>query len=94
MLMVGCADWPGDLSGTTWNNGFDSCDAFNAEPVEMCLAFGDVNVNGEGRANQKCCACGGGTGRHHIHILLQINPPTGKTIRQVHLQWVESSYIL
>ena len=43
------------------DNG-DGCAAYGNNPAGWCPAKGDANVNGEGSANVKCCACGGGSG--------------------------------
>jgi hypothetical protein len=54
-----CEDLPGN-SGVEWNNGNgQGCDEYDR--FEFCEDFGDIPpFNGEGTANEKCCACGGG----------------------------------
>jgi len=59
---LGCVDLPGDTSGTTWENSYgNGCDSiFNDDLNGWCNYYGNNNFNGEGSANEKCCACGGG----------------------------------
>jgi hypothetical protein len=53
-----CTDHPGH-SGSTWTDGTNDCDGY-AENPEWCANYGNIDHNGEGKANDKCCACGGG----------------------------------
>lgn len=58
-----CADLPGELSGTTWSDGNNACQQYaDAEEVALgwCDLSGDTDFNGEGKAKDKCCVCGGG----------------------------------
>ena len=59
-VRCGCRDLPGAASSlSTWTDGSVGCDAYESDQMR-CGLFGDSNLNGEGRANERCCACGGG----------------------------------
>jgi len=61
-----CFDLPGDISGTEWKNdegnghNIDGYDCLSYELNGWCAQFGEV-YHSEGSANEKCCACGGGS---------------------------------
>jgi len=55
----GCHDLPGEASSAQWTDGSAGCGAYKSDPMQ-CGLFGDSNLNGEGSANERCCACGGG----------------------------------
>merc|ERR1712176_1468411 len=55
-----CYDLPGLLSGRAWFDGTNGCSEYAAS-ADWCTRFGMNNYNGQGAANQRCCACGGGT---------------------------------
>jgi len=55
-----CEDLPGKLSLTTWFDGTNGCEVY----VRMgwCDQYGETDWNGQGRAKDQCCGCGGGVG--------------------------------
>jgi len=53
-----CTDLPGETSGTTWFDGNNGCGAYSADT--WCDKYGITDFNGEGKAKDKCCVCGGG----------------------------------
>jgi hypothetical protein len=52
-------DLPGN-SGAVFFDGYVGCQGY--EFNDVCEELGGANYNGEGKANDKCCTCGGGTG--------------------------------
>ena len=53
-----CADLPGEMSGSVWSDGEYDCEEYAS--FGHCNDLGGTDWNGEGRADDKCCACGGG----------------------------------
>ena len=54
-----CVDLVGALSGAPWSDGYLDCSDFR-DNTEWCQTWGDLNLNGEGTAKERCCSCGGG----------------------------------
>ena len=54
-----CEDLPGKLSLTTWYDGTNGCEVY-VHNDGWCDLYGDADYNGEGRAKDQCCGCGGG----------------------------------
>jgi len=54
-----CEDLPGAQSGNAWFDGWNGCGVYAANP-SWCEWYGVNDYNGEGKANDKCCGCGGG----------------------------------
>ena len=54
-----CVDLPGRV-GSLWSDGTNGCAEY-AENEGFCQEYGATDYNGEGSANERCCACGGGT---------------------------------
>ena len=54
-----CVDLMGTLSGVDWSDGKNGCvEYINGD--DWCNKFGRKDYNGEGKAMDKCCVCGGG----------------------------------
>ena len=72
---IQCNDLPGN-SGVDWNNGNgQGCDEYDR--FDFCEDFGDIPpFNGEGTANEKCCACGGGSSGSSPPAAAPTMPPT------------------
>ena len=57
-----CTDMPGASSGQMWFDGTNGCAEYADN--DFCPLYGHVDYNGEGRANERCCVCGGGIAGH------------------------------
>ena len=69
-LSASCTDLPGELSGGEWQHPtLGTCADFEEanygriygyHDIDFCAEYGYTDDNGEGRAGDKCCECGGG----------------------------------
>mmetsp|Transcript_102916 Transcript_102916/g.178568 ORF Transcript_102916/g.178568 Transcript_102916/m.178568 type:complete len:691 (+) Transcript_102916:84-2156(+) len=67
-----CQDLPGAKSGKKWSDGWDSCAEYT-KWSNFCDDYGATDYNGEGAANDKCCACVGG----NKNMPLKVVGPSG-----------------
>ena len=58
-LRHGCSDLTGDIQADPWSDGTNGCAVYE-QNTGWCAMYGANNYHGEGAANAKCCACGGG----------------------------------
>jgi hypothetical protein len=59
-----CVDLPHAITGDTWHDGTNDCAKFeeaDARGDMWCHKYGKFDLNGEGKAQDQCCTCGGGS---------------------------------